>query len=57
MDGVKLARKVRENYDHIVIVLTSGRGAPPSDNQEHFIGKPFRRANVVAMVTSLLEQK
>jgi CheY-like chemotaxis protein len=57
MDGVKLARKVRENYDHIVIVLTSGRGAPPSDNREHFISKPFRPANVVAMVTSLLEQK
>ena len=55
MDGAELARKVKESYDHIVIVLTSGReGPPPGDNQHHFIRKPYRSANVVAMMMSLL---
>ena len=55
MDGAELARKVKENYNHIVIVLTSGKGAPsPGDNQHHFISKPYRSANVIAMMMSLL---
>ena len=55
MDGAELARKVKESYDYIVIVLTSGReGPPPGDNQYHFIGKPYRAAKVVAMMNSLL---
>jgi CheY-like chemotaxis protein len=57
MDGIELARKVKENYDHIVIVLTSGRRVPPHGNQDHFISKPYRPANLVMMVKSLLEQK
>ena len=57
MDGVELARRIREKFDHIVIILTSGKGAlpPDPDNDHHFIGKPYRSAHVVETVISLLE--
>ena len=58
MDGVEFARKVREKYAHIVIVLSSGKGALlPRDNQHQFISKPYRAGDVVALVTSLLQQR
>ena len=57
MDGVELARRIKENFEHIVIILTSGKGAPPPDNDHHFIGKPYRPAHVVATVTSILGQE
>jgi two-component system, response regulator PdtaR len=57
MDGVELARRIRENFDRIVIILTSGKGALPPDNDHHFIGKPYRSAHVVERVISLLGQE
>jgi two-component system, response regulator PdtaR len=54
MDGVELARRIRGKFDHIVIILTSGKGALPRDNDHHFIGKPYRSAHVVETVISLL---
>ena len=58
MDGVEFARKVREKYAHIVIVLSSGKEALlPSDNQNPFMSKPYRAADVVARVISLLQQR
>jgi len=58
MDGVELARKVQENYDHIVIILTSGKGAQSrTNNQHHYISKPYRSAAVLAMMISFLGQK
>jgi two-component system, response regulator PdtaR len=56
MDGVELARRIRENFDHIVIILTSGKGALRPDNDHHFIRKPYRSAHVVETVISLLGQ-
>jgi two-component system, response regulator PdtaR len=55
MDGVELARRIKENFDQIVIILTSGKGALPPSNDHYFIGKPYRSAHVVETVISLLE--
>jgi two-component system, response regulator PdtaR len=57
MDGVELARRIRKEFDHIVIILTSGKGALHPDNDHHFIGKPYRSAHVVETVISLLGQE
>ena len=56
MDGLELARRISENFDHIVIILTSGKGALPPDNDHHFIGKPYRSTHVVETVISFLGQ-
>jgi|SRR6516165_6793535 len=58
MDGVEFARKVREKYARIVIALSSGKGAfLPTDSQHPFVSKPYRAADVVALVISLLQQR
>jgi len=57
MDGVELARRIRKKFDHIVIILTSGKGALPPDNDYHFLGKPYRTAHLVETVISLLGQE
>jgi len=57
MDGVELASRIRQKFDHIVIILTSGKGALPPDNDHHFIGKPYRSAHVVETVIALLGQE
>jgi CheY-like chemotaxis protein len=57
MDGVELASRIREKFDHVVIILTSGKGALPPDNHHHFIGKPYRSAHVVETVIALLGQE
>ena len=56
MDGVELARSVEENYDHVVVVLTSTWQIPPTVKHDHFIRKPYSPANLVAILKSLLEQ-
>lgn len=56
MDGVELARRVAEVHPKIAFVLTSGgRTFDPSEHP-HFLAKPYRIANLVAMIASLLQR-
>jgi CheY-like chemotaxis protein len=57
MDGVELARRVKERFGHIIIILTSGRRSRWSTDHPHFLAKPYRPGNVTALITSLLEKK
>ena len=57
MDGVELASRIRQKFDHIVIILASGKEALLPDSDHHFIGKPYRSAHVVETVIALLGQE
>jgi CheY-like chemotaxis protein len=56
MDGLKLARFVRDRWPPIKIVATSGRvrvGAPDLPAGSVFLPKPYRGAQVVATLREL----
>lgn len=57
IDGVSLAKRVKENYPAITVILTSGGPLSDPAAYPHFFAKPYRLANVVAMITSLLEKQ
>jgi two-component system, response regulator PdtaR len=56
MDGIALARRVSEDYGHIIMVLTSGKRSQRITDHPHFLAKPYRLSSVAAMITSLLEK-
>jgi len=57
MDGLQLAQKVRDNFAHIAVLLTSGgRSISPAEHP-HFIAKPYRGTSVVTAITNLLQNK
>ena len=57
IDGLELTRRVQERLGQIIVVLTSGRRSERSPDHPHFLAKPYRLGNVVALITSLLEKK
>jgi two-component system, response regulator PdtaR len=57
MDGLELTRRVQERFGHIIVVLTSGRRSQRGTDHPHFLAKPYRVGNVIALITSLLEKK
>ena len=57
MDGIELAGKVSADYDHIVIVLTSGKAPPWSEAAHRFIRKPYRIRDVVKTISDILQNK
>ena len=56
IDGIELARLVKEKYPAITTILTSGGHLSNLVDNPNFFAKPYRLANVVAMITSLLEK-
>jgi len=55
MDGLELARTVRELWSHIRVLVTSGRTDPAKEDVPGlFIGKPYAPKAVVATVRTLI---
>jgi two-component system, response regulator PdtaR len=56
MDGLELTRRVQERFGRIIVVLTSGRRSRRSTNHPHFLAKPCRLGDVIALITNLLKE-
>lgn len=57
LDGVQLAQLVHERWPGLRIVVTSGKGWPPSDalpGDGCFVPKPYRADQVASMVRRLV---
>jgi DNA-binding LytR/AlgR family response regulator len=57
MDGIELSRRVQEHFERIIIVLTSGRRSRNIPGRLHFLAKPYRLRDLVALITRLLEKQ
>jgi CheY-like chemotaxis protein len=49
MGGIEFARRAKQNYPAITIILTSGGPLPDLAEHPHFFAKPNRIANVVSI--------
>jgi two-component system, response regulator PdtaR len=59
MDGMKLARMVRDRWPPIHVIVTSGLISPNDDDLPpggKFIRKPYDSGNVIATIRELLRQ-
>lgn len=57
MDGLELARRARELWPALRILVTSGRGAPPPRTlpaRGRFVGKPYAQEEIVRDIDRLL---
>jgi two-component system, response regulator PdtaR len=60
LNGMELARKVHEQWPKVKLLITSGDLKPSEadiPDHGHFIGKPYRAADVNAEVDRLLNPK
>jgi CheY-like chemotaxis protein len=56
MDGLRLAAAVRDRWPPIKIIITTGKGAPKSDEMptdSHFLAKPYVPDKILAAVQHL----
>jgi two-component system, response regulator PdtaR len=57
MDGLKLARAVRDRWPPIKIIVTSGQRAASADDMPHgsrFFGKPYALAEITGVMRQML---
>jgi PAS domain S-box-containing protein len=61
MDGIALARMVRERYPHIKVLFTSGFTSRPTDDisvlTASYITKPYRKVELAKVLRALLSEK
>jgi two-component system, response regulator PdtaR len=56
LDGMELARKVHDQWPHVLLLITSGATKPPKTEiaeHGHFLPKPYRRDDVIREIDSL----
>lgn len=58
VNGIELARRMKENHPDIVVVLTSGGAAPaPGAEHQEFIKKPYRLTALVEKFKAALARR
>jgi CheY-like chemotaxis protein len=58
IDGLGLAKKVREQFPHIRIILTSGHiHSASSVHLDGFFSKPYEPQDIINLIHGLLEQE
>ena len=59
IDGIELARRVREQWPHVLLLITSGNIRPLKTDipdHGHFLAKPYYEAEVVREVRNLVRE-
>src|SRR5690606_30496067 len=53
IDGFELASRIKADWPHIPVLVTSGRAAPDRNSADTFIPKPYDTAAVVSQAREL----
>jgi two-component system, response regulator PdtaR len=60
LDGMDLARQVHERWPHVLLIVTSGRVKPCTDeipDHGRFVAKPYRAEDLVEQVKNLVKNQ